>query len=399
MPLYDTIDLFMNILHLSTTISGGAGLAARRLNSELNHVGFSSKLITLQKSNSTLIDNEEFVQRSRSELVLSKLVSACNLKLSDLATFSIASRGISTLFERVCTENPDNTVIHVHNWFNLISMKQMSRLMDLGYKFVFTLHDQRMLTGGCHTTFECKEYQSGCIKCPKIPFPINHFTKYESQKLVALVTSHTSQISFISPSDWLIELFKVSLLNTIQIPTKIDNFFPLEDSIASTRQSNTSGVIRVGLAAVDFELKLKGGDLVSQLLANNDVDQTKIQYLFMGNFRQDIQGLESFWNSIDVLLVPSRSDNSPNVIHEAKIHGVPIIATLVGGIPELLDLDHDIGVSLENLSVASLLESISTMRMKLSVSDEHITIRSRYLSRHPEVIKNHERIYFDLLRQ
>ena len=39
--------------------------------------------------------------------------------------------------------------------------------------------------------------------------------------------------------------------------------------------------------------------------------------------------------------MPSRGDNSPNVIHEAKQFGLPIIATDVGGNNELVKNDYN----------------------------------------------------------
>ena len=49
-----------------------------------------------------------------------------------------------------------------------------------------------------------------------------------------------------------------------------------------------------------------------------------------------------FWESIDFLCVPSNADNSPNVIHEAKQLGIPILGARVGGIPEMLNPRFDI---------------------------------------------------------
>jgi glycosyltransferase involved in cell wall biosynthesis len=39
---------------------------------------------------------------------------------------------------------------------------------------------------------------------------------------------------------------------------------------------------------------------------------------------------------MDLLVVPSRQDNSPNVIGEALMSGVRVLGSNVGGIPELM---------------------------------------------------------------
>jgi len=74
--------------------------------------------------------------------------------------------------------------------------------------------------------------------------------------------------------------------------------------------------------------------------------------------------MESFWSRIDFLLVLSRADNSPNVIHEARIHGVPVIGTDVGGIPELLDNSFDIKIEAKDAEVSSLSELIENLVLR-----------------------------------
>src|SRR5262249_29976026 len=39
-------------------------------------------------------------------------------------------------------------------------------------------------------------------------------------------------------------------------------------------------------------------------------------------------------------VVPSLGDNSPNTVYECLEHGIPFIASAVGGIPELIALDN-----------------------------------------------------------
>ena len=54
-----------------------------------------------------------------------------------------------------------------------------------------------------------------------------------------------------------------------------------------------------------------------------------------------------FMRGSDLLLVTSKSENFPNVVVEAQMLRLPVLATSVGGIPELIK-DKETGILTEN---------------------------------------------------
>lgn len=57
---------------------------------------------------------------------------------------------------------------------------------------------------------------------------------------------------------------------------------------------------------------------------------------------RSIEERNEFMNSIDVFVLPSLTEGTPNVIIEAMAHEKPIIATAVGGVPDLVT--EDVGI-------------------------------------------------------
>jgi len=59
-------------------------------------------------------------------------------------------------------------IIHLHWISGFLSAADIARLLALGKPVVWTMHDERAFTGGCHYTFECGGFASGCETCPQL---------------------------------------------------------------------------------------------------------------------------------------------------------------------------------------------------------------------------------------
>ena len=64
-----------------------------------------------------------------------------------------------------------------------------------------------------------------------------------------------------------------------------------------------------------------------------------------------------YMSAADVLVLPSYSEGLPTVVVEAGSLGLPVIASAVGGIPELLGVDR--GATLPDVSAASIAEALT----------------------------------------
>jgi glycosyltransferase involved in cell wall biosynthesis len=99
---------------------------------------------------------------------------------------------------------------------------------------------------------------------------------------------------------------------------------------------------------------------------------------FVGHYSEPL-GRNTFMRSLDVFVLPSLAEGTPNSIIEAMAHGLPVIASAVGGIPELLS--NDCGILVPPGDHEALAEA-----MKELVSDRELRLRmgraarERYLS-------------------
>jgi glycosyltransferase involved in cell wall biosynthesis len=141
--------------------------------------------------------------------------------------------------------------------------------------------------------------------------------------------------------------------------------------------------------------KIKGGDTVKALLENRLVNQGKIEIVFLSNFK--VSNYPTFWRAIDVLLVPSIADNSPNVIQEARLAGLPIIARFVGGVSELIDNRFDMGFSYDEelfhnfyAKILDLVEAARDSKVR-----QLITLSAK--QRNELSLKNHISLYESML--
>jgi glycosyltransferase involved in cell wall biosynthesis len=123
-----------------------------------------------------------------------------------------------------------------------------------------------------------------------------------------------------------------------------------------TRHKGVEVLLRAAeIAGAGIEVRIHGSETIDPALAarlkaqfTNDSQPTTYDrdihpssfilhpsFLFLGPFPPD--ALDGVFRGLDVLVVPSVwPENSPLVIHEAFMRGVPVIASHIGGIPEIV---------------------------------------------------------------
>jgi glycosyltransferase involved in cell wall biosynthesis len=243
--------------------------------------------------------------------------------------------------------NPD--VIHIHNWFNLLSVNQIQEL-SREFPIVFTMHDERLLTGGCHNHLDCEEFKRGCRTCPGIRLPISKIVRkarIESERLI-----HGGNITFTTPSKWLQKETEVSTLGEalpVVLPNPLSKAF--YDYLGEFNSKEPNDVQQLLFIAASPWVPLKGLDrLVKTLFDIESEGKHKFDLTVVGNVNSRIQvphfvriagamedaELVQEIRKSDLVIVSSYSENLPSVISESQYLGIVVVATNVGGIPEMI---------------------------------------------------------------
>lgn len=345
----------MLVLHLSTSESGGAGLAASRLAA----AQISNGINALVLSNQGKSRQAKYTPKILWSICKSKLTTGLNI-LFTKANFPAHSIFSVSSIRRETIVSLKPEIIHIHNWYNLLSLRDINFLLE-NFSVVFTMHDMRLLTGGCHYSLNCTKYQTTCMNCPQTRTSLN-FNSAQKRKMEAIFVAHRGRYAVIAPSNWLSGLALENSIGSnasevLSIPNAIDKTdLRFSGKLLNKKESGTRNLLFV---SHDLKSPIKGLNLLLSALVDLE-EKYKIRFnlttvgrgfngisintkLVVTNIEKcDPVQMKLLMTSQDALVVPSRNDNSPNVILEAQSIGLVVIASAVGGIAELV-LENETG--------------------------------------------------------
>lgn len=350
----------MRVVHLSTFDSrGGACRSAQRLHEGLLAIGADSHMLVATKVGGAPNTHQLRGKLARSCFWAGAKAAAAWMRYKPGPKSAFFSLDLmpDAVASELAVLKPD--LINLH-WINF-GFLRLETVARLSRPVVWTCHDMWPMTGGCHYSGDCRNYETVCGCCPQLGsiHPRDMARRVWARKRGAW-SGAIAQI--ITPSRWLAgcarasSLFREVPVSVIPYGLNTDVFRPLDQTVARRI---------LGLPA-DGKLVLfgadsgagdprKGFDLLVQALHRLSPEARRDTGLVMfgGAGSTDLAGLAArvyplgsindddrlacAYSAADVFVAPSREDNLPNTVLEALACGTPCLAFDIGGMPDLIE--------------------------------------------------------------
>jgi len=275
--------------------------------------------------------------------------------------FSFGHRGIDV------ADHPLVRAADILNWHwttEYQTPQTLRRLQALGKPMVWTLHDQRTFTGGCHYTAGCTRFETTCESCPQIRDNPDDFPAAVLADQVAAVDP--ARFTVVAPSRWLADcarrsrVFRGAAVEVIPYGLENRDFTPLDRAEARAALGLPRDGLQILFGADNPNERRKGFLLLMDALRQCAADEAFRQRLqngevtfvsfgppdivtqfpdlhihSLGYVHTDARMAQAY-AAADLFALPSLEDNLPCMLLEALSCGTPSLAFAIGGIPDAI---------------------------------------------------------------
>ncbi|MDF2155718.1 glycosyltransferase [Vibrio sp. CAU 1672] len=340
--------------------AGGAARASFRLHKAfLNSALVESEMLVVRKfsdlnSVHCALSKQEIFSNILCNLIEKKIVS---FHKTDNPVLHSANFFGSNLLSKINESSAEITNLHWCN-HNALSIKQIAKIQK---PIVMTLHDMWAFCGGEHYVDNYREHDI-IYKRGKISnFNQSFSNKFDLNKSIwnRKRKYWGNDMTIVTPSDWLTqcaaesELFGNSKVFTIPNALDTNLYRPLckDFSRSIFNIDDNKKIIGFGALGGGTDLR-KGFDLLKDALKSIEhkgdyrcvvFGQSKPRVMpdiglpveFIGHLNDDIT-LSLFYNTLDVMVVPSRLEAFGQTASEAQSCGVPVVAFDTTGLKDVV---------------------------------------------------------------
>jgi len=403
----------MKIVHISTSIRGGAGIAAFRLHqSMMNNPDIQSDLVQrfCLDDEFRKINNVHFAQTGRSLII--RALKKYNIHAEhyhwetlnnhphnyEIATFATTSYRLEQL---PVVKEAD--IIHLHWVAEFLNYPTFFK--NVKQPIIWTLHDMNPFMGLFHYEGDDMNNKANFGKWDR---------KVRNTKLRA-IHKH-SDLHIVCLSEWMKEKSQSSeafgKYPHYLIPNGL-NFsqYPIHDKgIAKKEAKMDNGLKTILFVASGLDVKRKGFDLL--INAINTLNRTDFNLISVGgdridvnnkinhihyNLIEDVAKLNILYSAADITIIPSREDNLPNTMLESFANGTPVMSFTNGGMAEHVKTGVN-GILIDKIDSESLVHAIEDFLNNKYIFDNE-TIRNYAVANFSDTMQigKYIQLYKDIL--
>jgi glycosyltransferase involved in cell wall biosynthesis len=336
--------------------------SALRLQNAVVKAGIQSTIVSLQSGSANITNVRYLGKRQRLTSRIDAKIQTWLLKKSnkEFGLFSYPVLG-TDISQMQALKEAD--IIYIH-WalYGFLNFNSLHKIAQLNKPVVIVMHDMWNISGGCHYSFTCDKYKTGCHNCQMFPGNNENDLSVKGFKAKLKLYARYNNFYFVSPSKWLYNCAKEALLTKdkpiFYIPNVLDNtlFKPFNKTIAKQILNIDTSQTVIAFGAVSVSSPYKGWPYLQkalQLLQQDDAyknilvlifgsghnkevaDSIPFKTKFMG-FLGDEYSTMLVYNAADVFIVPSLADNQPTTVQESLCCGTPVVGFNIGGIPDMI---------------------------------------------------------------
>jgi FkbM family methyltransferase len=338
---------------------GGAALAANRLFKALQSRGIAASMLVRQQTGA---DEAVHMPSPTPDLAARKEARQRQID-ADIARFADQTfRPISdfsldrTKFGPGLTDGltADADLVNLHWVADFLDWELFFAPGRITAPVVWTLHDMRPFTGGCHYAGACGNYRTGCGECPFFAPPkLEDFSRTMARRQRRALETWGGVLHIATPSRWLAEQAGVSSVlagvPVSVIPNSIDieAFQPYDKAPARDLLGLPQDSFVLLFAASDLQHPRKGGryliealdmlgDIAGLHMVTAGLNAPDFPAHVIHRPAGEVAGtaMAHLYAAADLVVLPTLEDNLPNVILESLACGRPLLGTHVGGVPE-----------------------------------------------------------------
>ena len=361
----------MKVAQFNTFPYGGAATAARRLHQRLLENDVDSHFY-YHRNEKNPVDDPNFhqltfppqehgilagavqrrIDRRRQKEIYQLYNDHIAMRPAGEETFSMARLPSRTPLDWASIESE---IVHLH-WISFFAdYPSFFRAIPNHVPIVWTLHDMNAFTGGCHYSNDCTRFKFGCGGCHQVTQSGRRDVSADSFQ-VKQKSLRRKNITVVTPSNWMRELAMTSQVwpasttfQTIRLGFDLDVFHPIPKLAARQRLGISNDAVLIGFGAEDINNRRKGLQHLIPALSQLKTDQPVECLVFGSGEIESAPGISKFhqfgyvdspdqqaliYSAADMVVVPSREDNQPQVGLEAMACGTPVVGFKAGGIPE-----------------------------------------------------------------